>query len=102
VAPGGLVQGTFDVQPYGAHQGDRVAARDRTLFHAVVEVEIPSFELILEVHVDRTRRERVDDSCQREIVRGDNSQSAMCDERANDSFSTATTIVRIRAVQNFV
>ena len=64
------------IQTHGAHQRDRVAARHRPGLHAVVEPDVVAFEPVLEMHVDRARRQLVGDRGQRQVVGRDEADRA--------------------------
>ena len=70
--------------------------------HPVVEVHLAVHKLVLEVDIDRPRRQGVGDPGQREVVRGDQADRAVVDQTADDRFRADRAVVRVRAVEELV
>ena len=68
IVPQGAPKGAIQWQANRSHQRNRVAARYRPRLHAIVEPDVVAFEPVLEMHVDRARRQLVGDGGQRQVV----------------------------------
>src|SRR5579884_314872 len=95
---GGALHGAphlSDFQADGAHQCERIAARNHPGAQPVVEADLARLELILEVNIDRTAIQRRRDSGQREIVRGHQADRATVQESAHQRLRPDPAVVRI-------
>lgn len=64
-----LIVTILNVEADGAHQGQRVAARDDTRAHLIIEFHHAVFQVVFKMNIGGARAERIHDFGQRQIVR---------------------------------
>src|SRR5262245_41328569 len=99
---GNTLEGTLHLEPYCAHQRQRVAFFNDAGMEAVIEDHAAIFKMVLEMKISGARRKGFSEFGESQIVCGNQADRLPVDQAADDRLGADSAIVRIRAVQDFV
>ena len=81
------------IKPHHPHEFNSVTAFDHAFSQLVVEGHLPVLNVVLKVLIDCPAIHRLNDSRQREIMGGYETEGSMLHKRVNDCFGTTASIV---------
>ncbi len=102
MAPRPAALALSNIQPYGAHEIQRIASGDDAGLHAVIEYQPAVFKAIFEVDVDGRGSHFVGHARERKVVGGGQTDGSFCQQGTDETFGADGAIVRIGAAQQFV
>ncbi len=97
-----ISKNALDFEPDGPHQRQRIAGLDDARVELVIEAQLPVFQVIFEVAIDRPRADLLRDRGQSQIMRAYQPHRASFHQFGDDGSGSDQPIVRVGSRQQLV